>query len=203
MKEKVDLLQKGDQNLFGKKFRSHVVETERSKKITLEVSSGGSCSAPPPAKKPFWTGHSLNNNKPYGGGRFYYGKKANNRDRHSAQYSEKENNKWNSGVSGKQCSGSKPGSFVQKISRIDSRRISNKCSPFSKNLVHRKNPKLAIGRKISSFQQELGKIDLRSGNFIHSKGVRDTILENSSAKDYCKTGGNVQNTEIIKRSRDY
>ena len=27
--EKVDLLQKGDQNLFGKKFRLHVVETER------------------------------------------------------------------------------------------------------------------------------------------------------------------------------
>ena len=53
LKEKTDLLEKGDQNLFGKKFRSHVVETEPSKKRTLEVFSGGSRSAPPPAKKPF------------------------------------------------------------------------------------------------------------------------------------------------------
>ena len=169
LKEKVDTLQKGDQNVFGKRFRSHVVETERSKKRTLEIFSVGSRSAPPSAKKPFRTDPSPNNKKPYGGG-----KKPNNRDRHSAQYGGKQNNKWKS-VSGKQISGSKPGSLVQKISRIDSRRISNKCSPFSKNFVHRKNPKLVIGRKISSFQQELEKIDPRSGSFICSKGVRDTI----------------------------
>ena len=29
LKKKADLLQKGDQNLFGKKFRSHVVEIEQ------------------------------------------------------------------------------------------------------------------------------------------------------------------------------
>ena len=32
LKEKAYLLQKNDQNLFGKKFRSHVVKTERFKK---------------------------------------------------------------------------------------------------------------------------------------------------------------------------
>ena len=106
------------------------------------------------------------------------------------QYGGKQN-KWNSGVSGKQSSASKPGSLVQKLSRIDSRRISNKCSPFSKEFVYRKNPKLAMDRKISLFQQKLRKTDPRSGNFICGKGVRDTILENSSAKDYSKTGGNV------------
>ena len=36
MREKADLFQKGDQNLFGKNFRSHIVETKRSKKRTLE-----------------------------------------------------------------------------------------------------------------------------------------------------------------------
>ena len=36
LKEKTDLLQKDDQSLFGKKFTSHVVEIERSKKKTLE-----------------------------------------------------------------------------------------------------------------------------------------------------------------------
>ena len=37
LKEKADLLEKSDQNLFGKKFRSHVVETERSIKRKLKV----------------------------------------------------------------------------------------------------------------------------------------------------------------------
>ena len=55
MKEKADLLQKGNQNLFGKKFRSHVVETERSKKRTLEVFPSIIRSASPPVKKPFGT----------------------------------------------------------------------------------------------------------------------------------------------------
>ena len=104
MKEKADLLQKGDQNLYGKKFRSHVVETERSKKRTLEVFSGGNRSARPPAKQPFWTGPSPNSNKPYGGKRFYYSKKSNNRDRHNPQYGGKQNNKWSSNVSRKQSS---------------------------------------------------------------------------------------------------
>ena len=54
--------------------------------------SVGSCSTPPPAKKSFRTGPSPNNNKSYGGGRFYYGKKPNNRDRHNAQYGGKQNN---------------------------------------------------------------------------------------------------------------
>ena len=72
-----------------------------------------------------------------------------------------------------------------------------------KKSVYRKNPKPAIGKKTSSFQQELGKIDPRSGNFICSKGIRDTILENSSAKDYSKTGNNFQNTGNVNRSGDY
>ena len=48
-----------------------------------------------------------------------------------------------------------------------------------------------MDRKINLFQQKLRKTDPRSGNFICGKGVSDTILENSSAKDYSKTDGNV------------
>ena len=81
--------------------------------------------------------------------------------------------------------------------------VSNKCSPFSKKFAYRKNPKPAIDRKISSFHQELGKIYPRSENFICSKGVRDTILESSSAKEHSKTSGNVQNTGIVNKSGDY
>ena len=60
MKEKADSLQKGDQSLFEKNFRPHVIETERSKKWTLENFSSGNRSASPPAKKPFRTGPSPN-----------------------------------------------------------------------------------------------------------------------------------------------
>ena len=82
-------------------------------------------------------------------------------------------------------------------------RISNKCSPFSKKFVNTKNTKPANGRKVRSFQQELGKTDPRSGRFICSKGVRDTILECLSAKDHSKTSDNVQNTGIVIKSGDY
>ena len=113
LKEKNDLLQKSDQNLFGKKFRSHVAETERSRKQTLEVFSSGNRSAPSSAKKPFQAGPLPNSNKPYGGGRFYYDKKLNNRDRHNTQYRGKQNNRWSSGVSGKRSFASKTGSLVK------------------------------------------------------------------------------------------
>ena len=89
------------------------------------------------------------------------------------------------------------------LSRIDSKRVSNKCSPFSKIFVYRKNPKPTIGRKIGSFQQGLGKIDPRSGNSVCSKGVCDTILESSSAKEHSKAGDNGQNTGIVNKSGDY
>ena len=49
-----------------------------------------------------------------------------------------------------------------------------------------KNSKPAINKKISSSQQELGKLEPRSKKFICGKGVRDTILKNSSAKNIPK-----------------
>ena len=70
-------------------------------------------------------------------------------------------------------------------------------------MVCRKNPKPAIGEKISSFQQELGKADPRSGITICRKRVHDTILESYSAKDYSKTGDSFQNTGIVNRLENF
>ena len=113
-------------------------------------------------------------------------KKPNNQDRHNAQYGGKQNNKWNCGVSCKESSGSKSGFLVQKMSRINSKRISNKCSPFSKKFVYRKNPKLATGRKTSSFEDlhhsqfhelRLGEFSIRLySNFIHKIGITLWVL---------------------------
>ena len=103
---------------------------------------------------------------------------------------------------GKQSSESETGSLVQNLSRIDSRRVSNKCSPFSKKFIYSKNLKPATGRKTSLFQQELGKVDPRSEKFTCSKGVRETIFEGFGAKHYSSTGDSVQNIGIVNRSGD-
>ena len=43
----------------------------------------------------------------------------------------------------------------------------------------------------------MGKVDPRSGIFVCCKGVHDTILENSSAKDYSKTSDIVQTLDSL------
>ena len=102
-------------------------------------------------------------------------------------------------LSGKESPKSKTGSLVSNISRTDSRRVSNNCS-FSKKCVCRKYPKHEIGRKTSSFLQELEKDEPKSGHFIYSKRARDTILENSSTKDYSKIKVTVSKTQEIDQA---
>ena len=75
--------------------------------------------------------------------------------------------------------------------------------PLVKNLFTGKIPNLQLAGALALFQQELGKIDPRSGNWICRKGVRDTILESSSTNNYSKTSDCVQNTGIVNRSGDY
>ena len=76
-----------------------------------------------------------------------------------------------------------------------------------RKFVSWKNPKCAVGRKISSFQQELGTIDSRSGNFIYSKGcggegVLQTILESFSAKNQSETGATVFKTQELSIDKE-
>ena len=94
----------------------------------------------------------------------------------------------------RQISRSKTSSLVQKIFRIDSIRASNKCSPFSKKFIYKKNPKPAIGRKTISFRQELGKVDQRLRNFV-CRGVRYTIPKQVTAS---KTQELLINQEIME-----
>ena len=46
LQEKAALLQKHNENLFGRKFTSHITETEKSKKVTMEVFKSTSTSSP-------------------------------------------------------------------------------------------------------------------------------------------------------------
>ena len=66
LKEKTALLQEDESHLFGKKFRSHVIEIERSKKKYLEVFKGNN-----EKNTPFRKGSLPYQNRPQGGGRYY------------------------------------------------------------------------------------------------------------------------------------
>ena len=74
-----------------------------------------------------------------------------------------------------------------------------------KNLFTGKIPNLQLTGRLAHFrvQQELANIDPRLENFIYSKGVHNTILESSSAKEHSKTGDNVQTTGTVNKSGDY
>ena len=75
LKEKIALLQEDECHLFGKTFRSHIIEIERSKKKSLEVFKGNN-----EKNTPFRKGPLPYQNRPQGGGRYYYRAKSSNRD---------------------------------------------------------------------------------------------------------------------------
>ena len=60
-------MQKDEGHLFGKKFRSHIIEIERSKKKSLEIFKGNN-----EKNTPFRKGPLPYQNRPQGGGRYYY-----------------------------------------------------------------------------------------------------------------------------------
>ena len=75
LKEKTALLQEDEGHLFGKKIRSRIIEFERSKKNSLEVFKGNN-----EKNTPFRKGPLPYQNRPQGGGRYYYTAKSSNRD---------------------------------------------------------------------------------------------------------------------------
>ena len=75
--------------------------------------------------------------------------------------------------------------------------------PLVKNLFAGKIPNLQLVGRLVHFRKNWEKLTQDQEIFACSKGARDTILENSSTKDYPKAGINVQNTGIVNRSGDY
>ena len=76
LKEKAALIQESESHLFGKNFRSHKIEIERSKKQSLEVFKGSN------EKKntPFRKDPLHYQNRLQAVGQYYYAAKTNNRD---------------------------------------------------------------------------------------------------------------------------
>ena len=72
-----NILKESETHLFGKKFRSHMIEIEKSRKKTLEAFKD-ICDK----KSLFRKGPSHSQNKPHGGGDYYHAGKPGNRDQH-------------------------------------------------------------------------------------------------------------------------
>ena len=85
LKEKKDFLHQEDEELFGKKFQSYIVETEKSRKGALDVLKEKKTTKHSNSsvvggyyynnnKRPFWEGppSSVRTSNTYGGGRFVY-----------------------------------------------------------------------------------------------------------------------------------
>ena len=77
LKENKNILKESESHLFGKNFRSHIIEIEKSRKKTLEAFKGIG-----DKKSLFRKGPSHSQNKPHGGGDYYYAGKPGNRDQH-------------------------------------------------------------------------------------------------------------------------
>ena len=77
LKENENILKESETHLFGKKFQSHMIEIEKSRKKSLEAFKDVG-----EKKSPFRKGSSYNQNKLHGGGRYYYAGKPVNRDQH-------------------------------------------------------------------------------------------------------------------------
>ena len=71
---------------------------------------------------------------------------------------ENKTTNWSSNVSGKQSSRSKTGSLVKEISKIDSERVSNKYSPFSKRKIPGKIPNLKMAGRLAHFSKSWEKL---------------------------------------------
>lgn len=120
--------------------------------------SNENCSGPPPATNLFWTDALLNSSKPNGDVRFYYGKKQSNQGRHNTQMVV---NKTTNGAVISQVSKVKKKKtycLVQNFSRIDSRKVSNKCHPLVKNLFTGKIPNLQLAGRLVHFNKNWKKL---------------------------------------------
>ena len=73
LKEKTALMQEDEGHLFGKKLSSHIIEIEGSKKKYLEVFKGNNEKNTSFRKSPL-----PYQNRPQGGGRYYYTAKSSN-----------------------------------------------------------------------------------------------------------------------------
>ena len=182
LREDLEILQKNDKNLFGKKLRENIWYTSKSKKQTLEMLSNTL------QTKYKLFRHSL----PQTSRRSFVGQQQQKlllRKGTTSQYSKKRNNNSNQNSYGYENGKYKPGNSVQQngISLCSSSGGSKTHTSLHKKLILcKKNSKCTVSRKVEKLYRELENSDKRHRNSVVSRGLYNTISRNSSTEKHFK-----------------
>ena len=202
LKEKTALLQEDEGHLFGKTFRSHIIEIESSKKKYLEVFKGNN-----EKNTPFRKGPLLYQNRPQGGGRYCYAAKSSNRDQNknvrfqnNASVNTRKFHHAGSASNGKYFSYNSKGSSCHQQFRTSSTNKdcnSRSCASNNTKIIYKKHSKCTISRKISLLHSNPGKNCSGSRNIIYCKGVRNPVCKSPISAKNTKLDKNVKRTIFI------
>ena len=194
LKEKAPVLQTNDENLFGKKFRSYVIETERSKKKTVEAFASES------RKQPFQLGPpSQSTKKSGGGGRYTYRKNNNQRGK---KYGGSSYNNYNSNNNSGKKKLSKRLSLPNNAG-YSSRKPTFKCPSLGKTYVYRRDSDFTTGRQTKIFSPSMGKTDNGQRNPVDCKrGFRDSFLQKTNSGKNSSDCSNVDRRKTNSERRN-
>ena len=168
LKEKADLLQKEDVDLFGDRFRTHISKTVKSKEKSKELFKN--ISSPMRQKKPFRSGPPQQRS---GGGQSFYLSKDNNKYNGNS-------NPYNGGFQGK-FDHSRIRSKLRPSGSHSTRKIKVHSST-DKKIILRNSPKRSISRKTKTFPKELGESNFRSKHSIGGFGLRHSVHKPTVSK---------------------
>ena len=207
LKDKASLLNDEDESLFGKKFRAHIVETEKSRKQTIEVFSNNNNAMKLSTRKPFRKGPSQ---RPNGGGRhFFRGNRDYNNNKNGGgqqRYQQPAKRQWK-GSNGAASNGKflfhpkKRGTLLQRVPRSDSNDRSKTCSPNGEKFVYKRFSKGSSGREIVPFQPSLGETHPRQKH-LNNKRLQNPISGHSISVKSARTNSHVKGTGKSSRKRN-
>ena len=198
LRENENIFKESKTHLFGKKFRSHMVEIKKSRKKLLEAFKDVG-----EKKSPFRKGPSHSQNKPHGGGRYCYAEKQGNRDQHKygrfqSPFHNNCGRKFQYGSTATQGKylfrKSKGGSFHQQL-KTRTNDISDFDTSSSKKIVYRRNAKCtSIGRKAILVCKTVEKNYRQPRIFFNSEGVSDIIHKSPGSGVASKHNKNIRIT---------
>ena len=187
LKEKTVLLQESQNHLFCKKSHSHIIEVERSKKQSLKAFKGSN-----EKNTPFRKGLLSYQNRPQGGGRYYYTEKSNNRDQNknirfqnNASASARKFHHAGSASNSKYFFCNSRGGSCHQQSRTgstDKDFNSRACTSKNKEIIYKKHSRCTISRKTTLLHNSLRKNYLGSRNIIIVKGYEIPFVSLSFQK---------------------
>ena len=199
LKNKVELLQTNDENLFGKEFSDHLTESVKSKKSSKEVFLELEDS-----KKPFRSDPSFQQQQRKSGGQKQIA--TGNRDNQAKQnwsWSRKDTSFQGGGrrVQGKNITNSTVSGHVSSNSKCRA----GKGSSINKTLVFKRDVNKSSSHSSSwkdkSLLSKLAKVDFKPGYSVTGKGLQNTIHQDAFLTKNFKFYQNEQETNCFRGFR--